>query len=215
MRKISKKIRFNWLFLLLIIGILLFDNFKNFIIYFLVVGLHELAHFIVAKKLGYKLNKFYIMPYGVCLNYENIVFQGNDEFLIALAGPLFNYLLCVICLAIWWLFPITYYYLDYFCFCNLLLATFNILPYEERLCEVTGTFPADKTYAIDFAKKALINAIENYKNNLEKELKKNPNKKVVKEEKPVKTEKPEVTPLVADRRNISAAKAKFDEMFNL
>ena len=128
MREISKKIRFNWLFLLLIIGILLFDNFKNFIIYFLVVGLHELAHFIVAKKLGYKLNKFYIMPYGVCLNYENIVFQGNDEFLIALAGPLFNYLLCVICLAIWWLFPITYYYLDYFCFCNLLLATFNILP---------------------------------------------------------------------------------------
>ncbi|MDY2695688.1 MAG: iron-sulfur cluster assembly scaffold protein [Eubacteriales bacterium] len=86
---------------------------------------------------------------------------------------------------------------------------------EERLCEVTGTFPADKTYAIDFAKKALINAIENYKNNLEKELKKNPNKKVAKEEKPVKTEKPEVTPLVADRRNVSAAKAKFDEMFNL
>lgn len=128
MKKNKFKIVFSWLFLILLLGLVLFDNITNLIIYILVVCLHELAHYIVAKKSGYKLNKFYIMPYGVCLNYENIIFQGSDEILISLAGPLLNYLLCIVCVAVWWLFPITYYYLDYFCFCNLLLATFNILP---------------------------------------------------------------------------------------
>lgn len=128
MKKHKFKIAFSWLFLLLLLGLLLFDSFVNFIIYALVVCLHELAHYIVAKRLGYQLNKFYIMPYGVCLNYENMIFQGNDELLISLAGPLLNYLMCILCVAVWWLFPITYYYLDYFCFCNLLLATFNSLP---------------------------------------------------------------------------------------
>lgn len=128
MKKHKLKIVFSWLFLVLLLGLILFDNIVNFVIYITVVFLHELAHYFVAKKLGYKLNKFYIMPYGVCLNYENIVFQGNDEILISMAGPLFNYFICILCVAVWWLFPITYYYLDYFCFCNLLLATFNILP---------------------------------------------------------------------------------------
>ncbi len=126
MRKL--KFRPSILFILLVIGILLFDNILNFAIYFVVVAVHEFAHFFVAKKLGYKLGKFYIMPYGVCLNYNSNLFCANDELLIAMAGPLANYLLCVLCVAIWWLFPVTYYYLDYFCFCNLILATFNTLP---------------------------------------------------------------------------------------
>ena len=128
MLKNKTNLKFSWLFILLIIAILFFDNITNFFIYFVVVLLHEFAHYYIAKKLGYKLNKMYIMPYGVCLNYENNVFSGNDELSIALAGPIFNYLLCIICVAIWWIFPVTYYYLDYFCFCNLVLATFNILP---------------------------------------------------------------------------------------
>ena len=85
---------------------------------------------------------------------------------------------------------------------------------EDRIMEVTGDFPKDKKYAIDFVKKALVNAIDNYKKNLEKENKKIINKTLVKEEK-IKVEKPEITPQIADRRTVSAAKAKFDEMFNL
>lgn len=85
---------------------------------------------------------------------------------------------------------------------------------EDRIMEVTGDFPKDKRYAIEFVKKALINAIDNYKNNLEKEMKKNANKTPIKEEK-TKEEKLIITPEITDRRNVSAAKAKFDEMFNL
>ena len=90
--------------------------------------MHELAHFFIAKKLGYKLNKLYVMPYGICLNYKENIISNNDEIIIALAGPIINLIFCCVCVALWWLFPETYYYLDYFCFCNLVLAVFNLMP---------------------------------------------------------------------------------------
>lgn len=126
--KKSKRFGMSWLFILLALAILLFDNYVNFLIYMSVVALHEVAHYFVARNLGYKLSKFYLMPYGVCLDYSANVFSGKDEFFIAIAGPLVNVIFCVICVAVWWLFPATYYYLDYFCFCNLILALFNLLP---------------------------------------------------------------------------------------
>lgn len=116
------------MFVLLCVLLLYFGNLKYFLIYFIVVSLHEFAHFFISKKLGYKLNKLYIMPYGICLNYKDNAFSGNDEIYIALAGPIINYLFCFLCLALWWLFPASYYYLDYFCFCNFILGTFNLLP---------------------------------------------------------------------------------------
>lgn len=128
MKKLNIKYKISLPFILLSIAILFFDNFKNFFIYLIVVAIHEFAHYIVAKKLGYKLGNFYLMPYGVCLNYESNVFCGNDELVIAISGPLINFFLCILCVAIWWIFPSTYYYLDYFCFCNLVLGGFNILP---------------------------------------------------------------------------------------
>lgn len=105
-----------------------FKNLGVFLIYFLVVAMHELAHYTCAKKLGYKLGKFYVMPYGVCLNYNEPIFNISDEFYISLAGPAINLLFCFISVALWWMFPDTYYYLDYFCYCNLTLGLFNLLP---------------------------------------------------------------------------------------
>lgn len=128
MKKLSKFKLFSPLFIIFSILILYFGNFKYFLIYTAAVSLHELAHYYVSKKLGYKLNNLYIMPYGICLNYKENVFNNSDELYIALAGPFFNLLLCFICLSLWWLFPETYYYLDYFCFCNLALALFNLIP---------------------------------------------------------------------------------------
>ena len=127
MKKKNFKFLLSPLFITLSVFLICFKNVQFFAVYFLVIALHEFAHFIVSKRLGYKLNKFYVMPYGVCLNYEENAFLPSDEFFIAISGPLFNYLLCFISVSLWWLFPETYYYLDYFCFCNLVLATFNML----------------------------------------------------------------------------------------
>lgn len=126
----NKKIRLILSPLLIILAILIiyYGNIVQFLTYAFVVSLHELAHFLISKKLGYKLNNLYIMPYGICLNYKDSAIEGSDEILIALAGPFINILLCFISVALWWLFPETYYYLDYFCFCNLVLGVFNLVP---------------------------------------------------------------------------------------
>lgn len=116
------------LFVIVIILIINFGNVYQLLIYGVVIAIHEFAHFFVSKKLGYSLNNLYIMPYGICLNYKDNIVSSSDETKIALAGPCVNLALCFICVALWWIFPITYYYLDYFCFCNLVLGIFNLLP---------------------------------------------------------------------------------------
>ena len=122
------KLPFSPLFIILCLLLGFFIGLKQFLIYFLVVIIHELAHFLVARHLGYCIKNMYVMPYGVCLNFNSEIFYGSDEIKIALAGPLVNIFLSIFSIATWWCFPETYYYLDYFCFCNLVLGLFNLLP---------------------------------------------------------------------------------------
>ena len=58
--------------------------------YFFAILLHELGHFLTAKKLGYALSKFSLSPYGVELSYFQQDMNFADEFKIALAGPVVN-----------------------------------------------------------------------------------------------------------------------------
>ena len=85
----------------------------------------------------------------------------------------------------------------------------------ERIIEITGEYPQDKKYCIDFSIKALALAIEDYFVKLEKAQKKA--EKQPAEEKAV-TKQPEksnleVNPVANERRAVSAAKAAFDAMF--
>ena len=124
----KNKSRLSIFFIAFCIFIAFFSGIRQFLTYFFVVFLHELVHFFTAKKLGYKLDGLYVMPYGVCLNYNQNIFYGNDEIIIALSAPIFNILLSIICICVWWCFPASYYYLDYFCFCNLVIGAFNLIP---------------------------------------------------------------------------------------
>ena len=123
-----KKYKLHPLFIIYLIFLVIIGQFTSILIYFLVVFLHELTHSVVAKKLGYKLDKLLIMPYGVCLNYKTNYFTPQDEILIAISAPLVNLLLSVVCFALWWIYPITFLYTQRFCYANLILFTFNILP---------------------------------------------------------------------------------------
>ena len=116
------------LFVIFCLGLGFFAGIKQFLIYFFVVLIHEFSHYTVAKKLGYKLKNMYLMPYGICLNFNNSEFYANDELKIAIAGPVVNIMLSIFCVCLWWCFPSSYYYLDYFCFCNLVLGLFNLIP---------------------------------------------------------------------------------------
>lgn len=122
------KLKFSPIFIIFAFIIIYFGWVKEFIIYFVVMLLHELAHYTVAKIYGYKLNKIIFMPYGAGLSGESNIFNPKHEIIIALAGPLLNLVLVVACVALWWIFPITYAYTDIFVTSNLVLGIFNLLP---------------------------------------------------------------------------------------
>lgn len=90
---------------------------------------------------------------------------------------------------------------------------------KERIKEVTGEFPQDKTYAFEIVFNALKNTIDDYYVRLKKEEKKKKLEeeneiqepfKLTSDNKALKDSK--VAPIVQDRR-VSLAKANFDAMF--
>lgn len=101
---------------------------QDFLIYIIVLLLHEYAHAFVAKCYGYKLNKIVFMPYGASLSGENNIIKPMHEIVIAMAGPALNFFLVLICYAMWWWVPESFAYTQTFVVSNLVLATFNLLP---------------------------------------------------------------------------------------
>lgn len=109
--------------------VLLITGFAAVVIpYLIAVILHELGHAFTAKKLGYKLNKIWILPYGACLKLDDFAFNPHDEIKIALAGPIVNICLIILTMSFWWIFPTSYIYTYTFVLSNFSLALFNLLP---------------------------------------------------------------------------------------
>ncbi len=123
-----KKYKLHPLFILYLIFLIIIGQIISILIYLSVVILHELAHSITAKKLGYKLDKMVLMPYGVCLNYKTNSFTPQDEILIALMGPLVNFFMATFCIALWWIFPVLLPFTQLFCYANVVMFCFNLLP---------------------------------------------------------------------------------------
>ena len=116
------------LFFLLGITLILFGYCKIFFIYLSVVILHEMAHAFVAKKLGYKLGKIFLQPFGVGLTLKQNFIEEKDEIYVALAGPLLNFCLAFLCIALWWIEPVLYNYTQEFVFANMVNGLINLLP---------------------------------------------------------------------------------------
>ena len=57
--------------------------------------LHELSHSLVAKYNGIKVRKIVLLPIGGMAAMDETPMKPYSEFKMAIAGPLFNYLLCV------------------------------------------------------------------------------------------------------------------------
>lgn len=114
---------------LFIFALLILTGYSSIILpYLIAIILHELGHAFVAKKLGYRLDKIWILPFGACLSFEEFSFNPKDEIKIAFAGPIVNILLIVSVMALWWFYPITYVYTYTFALSNFSIAVFNLLP---------------------------------------------------------------------------------------
>lgn len=123
------KIKFHPIFFIFLILLILSNNFLSVLSHILCVFLHELGHFIVANFLGYKLNKVTFLPFGASLSgKENAFYKPKHEILVSIAGPLVNLFLLILCLSLFWCFPICYGYLQEFYFANLVTLIFNFLP---------------------------------------------------------------------------------------
>lgn len=123
-----KKIPVHPSFVLLIAWFVAMADFKGFLMFVCVVLAHELGHYFVARKQGYKLDSFFLAPYGVSLNYKEASFDSGDEIKIALAGPLVNIVFSIFAIALFWIFPSTYSFTITFVEQSLALGLFNLLP---------------------------------------------------------------------------------------
>lgn len=123
------KFRVGIPYIILVICCILYGQFLLIFNYTLALVLHEMAHYYIARNKGYKVNniKLDLLGMKLCIS-QNI--DKNDHFWIALAGPLLNFVLCVLCFDIWWLWPESYYFTENFFQANFILAMFNLMPIE-------------------------------------------------------------------------------------
>lgn len=121
------KIRIHPLFIVLSVAIIVLSGLLNFAFSILAVLLHELAHSFAAYERGYKADKITLLPYGaVLLSEENL--DKSSALLIAAAGPFSNFVLAILTVSLWWLYPSTYAATEYFVYANLVIGVFNLIP---------------------------------------------------------------------------------------
>lgn len=99
-----------------------------FLLSALVAVQHECAHAFAAAKLGYKLNKIVLMPFGAVIDGDLRGISLKDEIFVALCGPLCNLCTAAFFVALWWLHPTMYAFTDTACYSSLAIGLVNFLP---------------------------------------------------------------------------------------
>ncbi len=123
------KFKFNILFLLVLFLFAVSGLFTKAILTFGVVFAHELAHTSMAYKLGVSAYEIELLPFGGVVRFQDLLqLKPKEEQKIAIAGPLFNFLVVAILLLL-----LRYQHLDqemalYLLKLNLSLGIFNLLP---------------------------------------------------------------------------------------
>lgn len=147
-------IKISPLFIIMAVAMAYFGTLRESLIYFTAVIFHELAHSEMAKRCGYVLSGLKLMPYGASLTGNFEVIRPIDEIKIALAGPLVNLFISLVCVATWWLFPSSYFFTEGIVFCNTSLAIFNLVPIYPLdggrviLALASKKIPRQRAYAI-------------------------------------------------------------------
>ena len=121
------KINISLSFFVYLVFIFFIGKGATFFTYLIVLFIHEYSHAIVAHRLGYTLTNIKLAPFGICLNINNRL-EKLDSIKIAIAGPLVNFMMAFICLALWWIFPEIYFYSYGIFEASLITAIFNLLP---------------------------------------------------------------------------------------
>ena len=122
-----KKIKISVSFLLFLVFSIIFNKFFLLLNYLSALVLHELSHLLVAKHRGYKLKEIRLDLCGLSVSTDQEILT-EDNFAVNIAGPIGNLIICILCLALFFVLPAVYNPLKTFCFSNLVLAVFNLIP---------------------------------------------------------------------------------------
>lgn len=124
---VSIRIHPSFLVVLFLYGVLGLAA-QALLVFALVLG-HELAHLLVAKAYGFKVEGLELFPFGGAA-YCDGLFEGRklEESIMALAGPAFNVFLLFGAQALRWNGMWTGEFADDFVRYNLWLAAFNLIP---------------------------------------------------------------------------------------
>lgn len=90
---------------------------------------HEYAHSFAAARLGFRLNKVVLTPFGATISGDLNGMPLKDEIYVAAAGPICNLVTALFFVALWWLFPDTYAYTDTAFYLSLYIGAGNLLPF--------------------------------------------------------------------------------------
>jgi len=115
-------------FFFVLIYCVFFGKLQAFATITILALIHEAGHAIVALRYGYKLKRVRLLPFGAELCGQDL-FLPLHEIRIALAGPITNFGICLICVALMWVWPAAYSNLKLVFDCSLSLALFNLLPF--------------------------------------------------------------------------------------
>lgn len=124
------RVRFHPLFLLLALVSVGLGLWRDIVVLFLLVLLHELGHAAVANHLGYEVEEVSLLPFGgvAKLSYGSLGPGPRDEALIAIAGPFVNLVLMAAAIAMsgagLWSEGFAHTVIQL----NLWIAIFNMLP---------------------------------------------------------------------------------------
>lgn len=124
------RIKFHPLFLLLAVAAVGAGLWRELVVLFLLVMLHELGHAAMAAHFGYEVEEVSLLPFGgvARLSYGSIGFAPRHEAAIAVAGPAVNLLLMALAytMGMVHLWPLSF--VHQVIELNVWIAVFNLMP---------------------------------------------------------------------------------------
>ncbi len=128
-RKFLSKLKINNYTLILLFLSLITGLFKEIIVIFTIIIVHEFGHYIMMEKYKFNVKEIVIYPFGGITKLDDIIDKPlKEEFLVTIMGPLFQEILYIIILILYRQNNISeYIYLLYKNY-NYSILLFNLLP---------------------------------------------------------------------------------------
>ncbi|GAB6088055.1 site-2 protease family protein [Alkaliphilus crotonatoxidans] len=123
------KVKINLLLIPILALSILGGYYKELLITFLLVFIHEMSHCRVAQYYQIPIQEIELFPFGgVVKTEENLGAEPLKEILIALAGPLSNFIMLAIGYFLMAILPLEGDLINIFLLANLIMGAFNLLP---------------------------------------------------------------------------------------